>query len=254
MIAGWNESRFLFLLTRTFARPRQMHLIHQRLNIVKTVGVSDNGDSMDFFLDPSDGAFIEKYLENKKMSNNRLIGIHPFGSVQSKSWINYPAFLALVRKELPDYAFVIMGGTREAADPTARHPIGAEDDHRMFWTVGELSLGRSAALMQRYSCLLTTDSGPMQMALALKIPTVVLAGPTDMKRTGPLDQTRNDIIQKAVPCRPCDLKTCGLHACMDSIPIREIVNAVKNLLARSGSLQNHSMKPFLSAISATTPS
>lgn len=234
---GWGESRFSFLLTHTYYRPTEpAHLIRIRLNTAKAIGISDAGDKMDLFLSDKEKNFIAEYLRAKNVVGKKIIGIHPFGSHGSKQWPHLGEFLKRAAREYPDHAFFVVGGDKEKsfAEELCRN-LG--DEKNLFFVTGEFTLRQSAALIQRCSCFITTDSGPMQMSLALDVPTIVLAGPTDMRRTGPLDRDRHIVVQKEVPCRPCDMKECDDMRCMASIGVDDVIVAMRTFL--NAQLQRH---------------
>jgi len=228
--AGWGESRFSFLLTHTYARPAEpAHLIRNRLNTAKTIGIADDGEKMDFFLSAKDTDGIETYLQSKGAAGKKIIGIHPFGSHASKQWPHIAGLLEQAADCYPSCAFFVVGGCKEK--PFAgkvRRKLG--DRKNVFFAIGDLTLRQSAALIERCACFITTDSGPMQMSLALDVPTIVLAGPTDMLRTGPLDGRGHAIIRKEVACRPCDMKECDDMKCMELISVDDVMRALQKML------------------------
>jgi lipopolysaccharide heptosyltransferase II len=230
---GWGESRFSFLFTHTCVRPAEpTHLIRIRLNTVKQIGISDDGEAMDLFLSEKERRFADEFLRAKGAAGKKLIGIHPFGSHGSKQWPHIGAFLERAARKYPDHAFFVVGGGKEKLLAEAvRGNLAAQKN--VFFAVGECRLRQTAALISRCACFMTTDSGPMQMSLALDVPTVVLAGPTDMRRTGPLAEDRHCIIQKEVACRPCNMKECDDMRCMDLIAVDDAMDALHCMLKRN---------------------
>lgn len=94
-----------------------------------------------------------------------------------------------------------------------------------------IPLDRLRALVERAKLMITTDTGPRHIAVALGVPVVCVMGPTDPRYTNyALDGQR--IIQKQLPCVPCHRKTCplGHHDCMRKIGVDEVVAAGERLL------------------------
>lgn len=77
---------------------------------------------------------------------------------------------------------VTMGGPgdRELADVLATRANGAVHD-----LVGRTSLRETIAVLRRARLLVTGDTGPMHIAVAVGTPTLALFGPTDPRRVGP---------------------------------------------------------------------
>ena len=95
------------------------------------------------------------------------------------------------------------------------------------------------SLIRRLALLVTTDTGPRHVAVALGVPVVVVMGPTDPAYTNSnLDRTV--ILREEVDCAPhrwpCQRKSCPLtdgrrNRCMTSIPAERAVEAALGLLA-----------------------
>ena len=96
-----------------------------------------------------------------------------------------------------------------------------------------LPVGMLKPLLARAALLVTTDSGPRHVALALGVPVVCMVGPNDRRYTDyALD--RQVVLRKDLPCSPCHRKVCplGHRNCMRWITVEEVVAAVEELLRR----------------------
>jgi heptosyltransferase I len=91
---------------------------------------------------------------------------------------------------------------------------------------GRTTLRDLARLYQKAALLITTDSGPMHLAAAMKTPVVALFGPTDPGRTGPYGNGHM-IIRMELTCSPCFSKTCETQRCMRDIKVEEVFEAVR---------------------------
>lgn len=97
-----------------------------------------------------------------------------------------------------------------------------------------LRLGALKALVRRADLLVTTDTGPRHVAVALGRPVVVLMGSTDPRHTN-YGLERTTLIRKDVDCSPCHLKTCPIdHRCMERITVEEVVAAARARLSAGG--------------------
>lgn len=87
------------------------------------------------------------------------------------------------------------------------------------------------ALVARARLVLTNDTGPRHVAVALERPVVVLMGPTDPRHTAHLLE-RQRVLREDVACSPCGLKTCPIdHRCMTHLLPERAVEAAAELLA-----------------------
>lgn len=88
------------------------------------------------------------------------------------------------------------------------------------------------AFIERAALVVTTDTGPRHIALSMRVPVVCLIGPNDRRYTDyALD--RQVVIQKALPCVPCQRKICplGTGQCMRDIGVDEVFAAGQRLVA-----------------------
>jgi ADP-heptose:LPS heptosyltransferase len=121
-------------------------------------------------------------------------------------------------------------------------------------TAGKLSLGELFALLERAACVVTNDTGPMHIALALERPTVCLFGPGSPEHYGVF---RDDsvVFHQNLICSPCIYETdeppCnGNNVCMQMIEPDSVAEAVFGLLARKPlgrAAQQRRLLPVVSA-------
>ncbi len=94
-------------------------------------------------------------------------------------------------------------------------------------------LAEVKALVRRAKLLLTNDTGPRQIAIAVGTPVVVLMGPTDPRRTQQ-HMERQRVLREDVDCSPCQLKTCPIdHRCMTRLSPERAISAAQELIVES---------------------
>lgn len=127
---------------------------------------------------------------------------------------------------------VVLIGSHDEAAHTQRVmsllPAAARD--AVADTSGRLTLGELLALLGQAACLVTNDTGPMHMAIALHRPTVCLFGPCSPDHYG-VEQPAVEILYHRVFCSPCvhevDQPPCaGDNVCMQRIEADEALAAV----------------------------
>ncbi len=95
---------------------------------------------------------------------------------------------------------------------------------------GRTSLASFIELVAACEVCLTNDSGPMHIASALGVPTVVVFGATDEHATGPTGST-NRIVREPVACSPCLLRECPIdHRCMTKVTASRVAETALRLL------------------------
>ena len=227
---GSERSRFSFLYThRVPPYLPGVHTARVALNNLALLGIEDDGEDTELFL--NDGDRLEASRAFPSLEEGKYIAIHPFGSKANKRWPEENVKgLCLLVKEVGCVP-VIIGGNKESGAAAGIAAAGAGAG--AVSAAGALSIRGSAALIEKSALLVSTDSGPMHIAGALKVPTVALFGPDDPVRTGPLNPG-DVVIQKKLDCVPCREKECRYPAveCMESITPEEVFDEVKKRLSQ----------------------
>jgi lipopolysaccharide heptosyltransferase II len=180
-----------------------------------------------------------------------LIGLHPGNSYQArKIWRKkfrrtdlrcWPEerWEELVRKmhqENDRLRFVLFGGPqdRQANDRIAGRLRSVAPNFRLADAAGRTDLALAAALLERFSLFVSTDTGPLHMAAALGVPFVGLYGPTRFDETRPFPREPvGTVLRHSLPCQPCygtrDQRRCKHNVCMQDIKAGEVVEKAREL-------------------------
>ena len=94
-----------------------------------------------------------------------------------------------------------------------------------------LNLGELKALIAKSSLIITNDTGPRHIAIALGQNLVTLFGPNNPEWTQTGYENETQIIGRA-ECVPCDKPVCKQdeHICMESITVDEVCDAAAKYL------------------------
>ncbi len=105
------------------------------------------------------------------------------------------------------------------------------------------SLAELSALISIATLVLSNDTGPRHMAVALGVPVVVTMGPTDPRHTG-YQLERQRVLREDVECAPCHKKECPIdHRCMTRLHPSRVVEAARELLARPAAPAARTQEP-----------
>lgn len=230
-----NTSRFRFLLTNR--EPLQTwsdlgHGIEQRLKVAKLAGGATTDFHMTLPVKTASEQEAAAILKAHGVDGGvPLLGLQPGASTTSRRWA--PAhFVELGRRLLaahPDLHIVVTGSPQETG--LCREIAAAINDDRAWASAGEMPLRVLPGLIKRCFALVTGDTGPMHLAVAVKTPVVALFAVSDARRSGPAcDLDRHIVIQKARTCNPCLSKRCPypLPICMENITLDEVLTAVEH--------------------------
>jgi heptosyltransferase II len=95
-----------------------------------------------------------------------------------------------------------------------------------------VSLGTLKAVYERAALVLTNDTGPRHIAVALARPVVALMGPNDPRYTERPGARQETVLREPVDCSPwswpCQLKECPIdHRCMKAISVDAVLRACR---------------------------
>jgi lipopolysaccharide heptosyltransferase II len=107
---------------------------------------------------------------------------------------------------------------------------------------GRTTIAELAALLDGAALVLSGDSGPLHMAVALGRPTVSMYGPTDPRLSGPHPAPGQQaaVLRKGIYCSPCynhyETAECrfGNPVCMIDITPEEVLAAARRVLDGAG--------------------
>lgn len=136
-------------------------------------------------------------------------------------------FLGELAARLPLKSLVVGG----ASDAVLAAEVERLSNGHAVSIAGVTGLRELAAVIGGARALVSSDTGPMHIAAALNVPVVAVFGPTNPARTGPYGSIHTAVVAD-VPCSPCyKRKRCREWRCMESIGVRQVLDAVLSRLA-----------------------
>ena len=166
----------------------------------------------------------------------QLVGINPGCSALNRKWSadNFARAARILADQFPGAKFVLLGGPQDRED-TAQI-ASALPTERTIEAAGQLSLRATAALIERCDVMLTNDTGPMHIAVAVGTPVVAVCGPISAARRLPLHyvDNKNIGIEASRACLPPNRPQCGKGqpcACLAAIAPETVAQAAAQILA-----------------------
>lgn len=231
-IVGFENSRegSRFFYNHKISVPDQnIHAVDRYLLFPKSMGWNEKPKFI-IKLHKNNELFIEDFIRAEKLKTFLpIIAIQPMARWPTKEWShkNFARLGNLIQKS-KEYQVVFLGSKEELSE--IKEIVRLMEEPPVIAT-GKLSLKQLAAFLKKCALLVTNDSGPMHLAVALNVPVLALFGATDFRRTGPY-QMENHVISKNVECSPCLKRTCLNHAfpmeCMERITPEEVFEKIKN--------------------------
>jgi len=218
---GREGSRYLY--DRRVDVNGVVHAVDKNLEVARAIGAKVRSVEFPIFIDPLARDRIRHMLKGI----GDYIVIIPSTRWPTKRWPE-EGFARLI-EHLP-LPCVIAGSGEDR--PLAERISGLSRGEAIN-ICGETDLKELSALISDARVVVSPDTGPMHIAVALGVPVVALFGPTDPLRTGPYGwQWKDDIrlIRSGAPCSPCRKKRCRDPFCMGNISVDTVLREVKALL------------------------
>ena len=208
------------------------HGVFDRLRQLEYLNIFENDPRMDIVLKDSWKDEVFDYLESKNIDNSTIvIGFQIGASTVSRMWFS-DKWVELGKKIFLKYpnAIIILTGAPNEIKLT--NEVEEEiNSSRVLNLAGKFPLGSAAALIGSLDIFITPDTGPLHIAIALKVPTIgffVVAN--HIGSNACYDQDIHLYIQKEKTCNPCIAKNCKYQECMLQITVEEVLNLTERVL------------------------
>jgi len=171
--------------------------------------------------------FQSEWIDQK---NHKIVGINISASArwETKNW-PLKTMAECCDLLAADNIRVVITGMEK--DKSAAGKLVKLAKSRPALMVGKTTILQLTAVIKYCSVYVTSDSAPLHIAAAMKVPVVALFGPTDpMRHLPPADKLK--VMRKELPCSPCYGTKCklGTRICMNDITAYEVYLEVKKFM------------------------
>ena len=195
------------------------HVVDCYLDIARGLGCPVDSPTLKLFPSEADETYAEELLRFRM--NNVIIS--PGAGYESKLW--EPERWARVADYVIRKGFEV-SFTGTATEIPLIEKIRSCMKERAASLAGRLRILQLASVIKRSVCVLTVDSAPMHIAVAMKTPVIALFGPTLSRQWGPYrNGLPNVVIEKPIECRGCKRTKCKSKRCMRLIRVSDVVEA-----------------------------
>jgi heptosyltransferase I len=240
---GWN-GLFDELYNIPVTMERNQYESDRYLELVYALGVAHGLIDAEPSLTVSDEARNRARVlldEHGVPSGVRYVVVHA-GTSAVLSWKQWgvdrfeSAVLQLAERR--PHTFVLVGAPDEReSQATLVDTLARRLGSRFVDLVGATDIATLVGVIARADLLVGNDSGPMQIAVALRVPVVVPWGPSDYPRNAPRGELHT-ILFMGLPCAPCyhmpgdsQVHLCTIdRKCLRDIRVDEVVAAADERL------------------------
>jgi ADP-heptose:LPS heptosyltransferase len=210
-----KEMTWLFPFERIPVSVPQKHMLLQYLEFSDYLGAV--GDDISWGLSYSN--------MNRFNIPGKYIVLNTGATKKANLW-NPEGFASLATYVKSKYELTsVLTGGKEDIDFARK--ISVLSGHAVFNLVGKTSIRDLKDVIGNSELIVSCDTGPMHLAVALNKNIIALFGPSNPQRTGPF---KGEVIQKEFDCLPCNKNKCSNPVCMKAITYEDVTNRIDKLL------------------------
>ena len=214
--ARCKELTWLYPFTRIHASDPGKHMLEQYLDFTDFLGIREK--SITWGITPHACADIK--LPDKYIILN--IGATKKANLWQAS--NFAELAGLIHHKTKILSVLTGGGTE---DKKRALLITKMAGRSVINLVGKTNIDELTGVIAGSLIVVSCDTGPMHLSVALGKKTIALFGPSDPRRTGPYT---GEVITGSIPCSPCNRKKCPDPRCMEMITPQDVFSKVMNNL------------------------
>jgi heptosyltransferase-2 len=225
---GYDNKRAGFLLTRKIPAPaKELHRVEYFLGIARGVGIEPRSINYEFFISENDRVKARLMLEEEGINSGEdFMVLNPGGNWDLKRWPleNFAQLGAEIFSKLN--MKVVLTGSQKDVDLCNKISILMKN--KAVLLCGKTDLKTLGAVFENAKKVISNDSGPMHIAVAVKASVVALFGPTSPHITGPYGEGLYRVLQKDIGCKiPCYNLSCRDNRCMKAITVEDVIGAIE---------------------------
>ncbi|HTX18610.1 MAG TPA: lipopolysaccharide heptosyltransferase II [Bacteroidota bacterium] len=234
---GFDTSAGSILFSHLVPYRKDIHEIERNLSLLSPLGIGEGEREVpSMYPSQNDAEAVDRFFVASGIApGEKLIALAPGSVWATKRWL--PDRFAELAGEFVarGYKVVCVGGKEDAELASA---IAGKGGNR--WVIsaaGRFSILESAELLRRSSLLVTNDTAPMHLAVAMKVPVVAVFGATvPAFGFGPYGSADVVVESEGLSCRPCSIhggSQCpiGTFDCMKNVRTTDVAAAAARLLA-----------------------
>jgi len=206
MSIGFDNSEGRKLFKKAVHYDASSHEIERNCSLLGPLNLPVHSTELPRLYPSSDDRQVVQTVitETGMIRYKNIIGLAPGTIWNTKRWPAERFALVCSQAASERTAVVLLGGKEDEA--LCREITAAAHSFHVFSVAGRLNLLQSAEMIRRCSVVLTNDSAPMHMAVAMQTPVIAIFGAT-IPGFGFAPRGPHDIVLETngLPCRPCSI-------------------------------------------------
>gem|GEM_PF-829881 len=226
------------LTARTEWQPNtERYVADNYLDIPRLAGFKGDDLSLDFFLSEAEQGEANRLLAEYSLRAGEFMvmapggGVNPRQNVFEKRWGSqkYAELCSLLHGDL-GLPMILVGSKQETE---IGREIADRGEGKIIDLIGRIPFRITAGLIRRSRMLICNDSSVMHIAVAYRIPSLAIFGPSNPRSLLPISKL-NQWISSDVDCSPCYCNSifpgCDHLRCMEQLTPERVRNRVLAML------------------------
>jgi heptosyltransferase I len=236
-----------YLTLKEYFDPSVFHLDHMAI-LAKAIGAAE----VRYAIEPPVVSNkiqekVAKLFENAYNNAAPVVAIAPATQWESKHWPEEHWVALLYQLLAKTNLNILMVGSRGDASLVERilHAFPqSQMNGRVLNVAGKTNVQEMYALYEHVDAAVGSDSAPLHIAGAVKVPVLIgIYGPTGYRRTPPIGSPHIQLFstEGKLPCQPCHKRRCplGTDECMTSIRPQDVLEGLLTQLANANIINSH---------------
>lgn len=228
----WRSS-----FTHLYPHTPNRHKVEFHLDALRVLGLHPQAaeKKLSLVVSAEDRRKVDSLLEENGVHGDFIL-LHPASRWFYKCW-EIDKYAALIDNLRSKGYCVVISGAPSPVEYQFISGIKAKARSEVIDVSGKLTLKQLAGLIERATCFVGVDSGPMHIAAAMGTPIVALFGPGNQAVWRPWCD-HYEIVSTKPPCQPCSQRGCAnseFSQCVADIEVQDVLAAIERMLRRTAS-------------------
>ncbi|HYO90636.1 MAG TPA: glycosyltransferase family 9 protein [Pyrinomonadaceae bacterium] len=210
------------------------HSVEQQLALLGWAGVpvSDRPQTRLCVTAKAAASIAERLRAEGIDENEQLALLHPAAAFETKQWATEN--FARVAEKLAAHKLRVAAVT--APNEAATIEALTKNSKARVTAFTDLTLPEVTALAARSALFVGNDSGIAHMASAVRTPSVVIFGSSNIEHWRPWANPLSEAVREELPCQPCPGYSCAeFHQpeCIRRVTVERVLQAIERVMGKS---------------------
>ncbi len=237
-----------YFLTKAIPHTKQTgarHEVEYNFDLLKPLGISEFSSQLHMPIAPSSERFVEDMLKQLNITpKDRIVVVNPSSSCISRRWPLEKFAQVIDRLTVKFDSLKVLITSDSIHRPIAEELLTLTRSGHPIDVSGRFNLSQLASLFKRSSLVISNDSGPVHLSVAVGTPVISIFGRNQPglgpRRWRPLGLS-DIFLHKKTDCNPCLAHACKEgFKCLDLITADEVFDHAVSILKEDKN-KNHGL-------------